>query len=241
MLYSNCVNIFHRSNKKNTYIPKIEINNLKIDRVSKFDFLGVILDENLNWKDHINKISTKISRVIGILCKMKNFMPPFIVPHLTYGILVWGSNTSYLFKLQKKAIRTITKSKYNEHTEPLFKMLNLLKIQDLFKLTVLKFYYNKCHTLLPAYFQAFNLSQRASHHPYNIRTKFMLHINKTNKKLSDIALRNMLPKLINETDSIILDKIFTHSFHEYTFYVKQYMINNYNAACTIDNCYICNQ
>ena len=135
-------------------------------------------------------------------------------------LLVWGSNTSYLFKLQKKAIRTITKSKYNEHTEPLFKMLNLLKIQDLFKLTVLKFYYNYCHTLLPAYFQAFNLSQRASHHPYNIRTKFMLHINKTNKKLSDITLRNMLPKLINETDSIILDTIFTHTFHGYTFYIK---------------------
>ena len=69
----------------------------------------------------------------------------------------------------------------------------------------------------------------------------MLHINKTNKKLSDIALRNILPKLINETDSIILDKIFTHRFHGYTFYIKQYMINNYNAACTIDNCYICNQ
>ena len=69
----------------------------------------------------------------------------------------------------------------------------------------------------------------------------MLHINKTNKKLSDSALRNMLPELINETDSIILDKIFTHSFHGYTFYIKQYVINNYNAACTIDNCYICNQ
>ena len=126
--------IFHTSNKENTYIPIIEINNLKIDRVGKFNFLGVILDENLNWKDHINKISTKISRVTGILCKMKHSMPPFIlktiynsliVPHLTYGILVWGSNTSYLFKLQKKTIRTITKSKYNEHTEPLFKMLNL--------------------------------------------------------------------------------------------------------------------
>ena len=50
-----------------------------------------------------------------------------------------------------------------------------------------------------------------------------------------------LPKVINETDSIILDKIFTHSFHGYTFYIKQNMIDNYNAACTIDNCYICNQ
>ena len=58
-----------------------------------------------------------------------------------------------------------------------------------------------------------------------------------------------LPKMINETkdsildetDSIILDKIFTHSFHGYTFYIKQNMINNYTAACTIDNCYICNQ
>ena len=48
----------------------------------------------------------------------------------------------------------------------------------------------------------------------------------------------MLPKLNNETDSIILDKILAHSFYGYTFYIKQYMINNYNAVYTIDNCYI---
>ena len=59
-----------------------------MDRVSKFDFLGVILDENLNWKDRINKISTKISRVIGILCKMKNFMPPFILKTLYNSLIV---------------------------------------------------------------------------------------------------------------------------------------------------------
>ena len=78
------------------------------------------------------------------------------------------------------------------------KMLNLLKIKDLFILIVVDILLQLLPVFAPCIFSNFNLSQRVSHYPYNIRTKFILHINKTNKKLSGIALRNVLPKLINE-------------------------------------------
>ena len=48
-------------------------------------------------------------------------------------------------------IRIITVSKYNAHTEPLFKALDL-KIQDMLDLSTLKFYYMYVHNNLPAYF-----------------------------------------------------------------------------------------
>ena len=62
-----------------------------------------------------------------------------ILPHLTYTILAWGFDLDRLTKLQKKAIRTISCSKHNAHTDPNFKNLNLLKLKDIFELGMLKF------------------------------------------------------------------------------------------------------
>ena len=74
--------------------------------------------------------------------------------------MAWGisKNSPRLFRLQKKAFRVITNSKFNDHTEPLFKGLNLLKLPDIFEVTVLKFYYNYCHVQLPLYMFIFPVS-----------------------------------------------------------------------------------
>ena len=48
----------------------IEINNITISRVKNVKFLGVILDEKMSWKDHINYISKKISKCIAIMFKL---------------------------------------------------------------------------------------------------------------------------------------------------------------------------
>ena len=64
-----------------------------------------------------------------------------ILSHLQYCILTWGFKSDRLFKLQKRAVRIITCSKYHDHTEPLLKALNLLKIEDIMKIKALKLYY----------------------------------------------------------------------------------------------------
>ena len=78
-----------------------------------------------------------------------------ILPHLSYCILVWGSKiqTNHrLHLLQKKAVRIITNKDYVAHTEPLCKLLNILKAADLFKCSLWKLYYNLTKRQLPAYF-----------------------------------------------------------------------------------------
>ena len=57
--------------------------------------------------------------------------------------------------LQKKAIRLVTNSSYIAHTIPLFVEEKLLKVQDIFKLKLLKFYYKLCNNLLPLYFNSY--------------------------------------------------------------------------------------
>ena len=154
--------MFHSPKKKIQELqPKLVINDINIEQVKDFNFLGITIEEHLNWKLHIDKISKKISRAIGIMNKLKQQLPTFTLKilydsliqcHINYGILSWGFNTTNIFKLQKKSIRVITKVKYNAHTDPLFKNHDILKAQDIFKLNILKFYYNYKHHELPAFF-----------------------------------------------------------------------------------------
>ena len=66
--------IFHNKNKKIIHlVPNITINNIMIERVEDFNFLGITINEMLNWNTHISKLSTKVSKSIGILYKLKSF------------------------------------------------------------------------------------------------------------------------------------------------------------------------
>ena len=61
---------------------------------------------------------------------------PYFLSHMTYGLLLWGNRVEQVSKLKKKSIRLITGSEYLAHSEPLFKELELLKIEDLYKLKI---------------------------------------------------------------------------------------------------------
>ena len=54
--------------------PTLEINNNIIERQPHIKFLGVLLDENLSWKPHINKIQSKIAKNLGLFYKARNLI-----------------------------------------------------------------------------------------------------------------------------------------------------------------------
>ena len=106
--------IFRTANKTIPTIPVITINSLEIK------FLGVFIDELLNWKFHINNKNKNISNSLAIIHLIKNFIPlstrktlyyGLIHPHLSYGVLAWGNThskeISHLKTLQKRAVRFI--------------------------------------------------------------------------------------------------------------------------------------
>ena len=63
-------------------VPVIKINQNEIEKIDKFDFLGVTLDENVYWKAHTDKLATRLSKYSGILNKLKNYLPPYILRNL---------------------------------------------------------------------------------------------------------------------------------------------------------------
>ena len=125
-----------------------------------------MLDECLSWNAHIEMIRNKISKAIGIINHWKFICPQrilfalynsLIISHMLYGILLWGKsdNVQTIDKLQKRAMRLISYSRPLKHTEPLFKVFNLLKFNDINTFKLLKFFYKLSNNSLPPYFDSY--------------------------------------------------------------------------------------
>ena len=154
--------IIHPYNKPLKYNVTIKIHKAICEKKS-IKYLGVLIDSTLSWKEQISNISNKLSRAIGILYKLRPFINTkimtniyyaLIYSHLVYAIEVWGSacdtHLTKLITLQNRAIRLIT---YKDDfpvipgplhpSSPLYLILELLKIKDVFILQTSKFIY-KC-------------------------------------------------------------------------------------------------
>ena len=92
-------------------------------------FLGVLIDENLTWIEHITEIEKKVSKSIGILYRARDILTSndlyllycsLVLPYLQYCVIIWGHNYKSrlikIIKLQEKAIRIATHSTYDTHT-----------------------------------------------------------------------------------------------------------------------------
>ena len=128
--------VFHaiNNNIEGSVIP-VHIDKIPIERVSNLNFLGLNLNENMSRKSHIDIIANKITKFSGVLNSLKRYLPGNILrtlycsmvqSRLTYYVLAWGFNYQRLVKMQKRFMKIIANSRYNEHTEPPFKSLELL-------------------------------------------------------------------------------------------------------------------
>ena len=239
--------VFHMPQKK-VRIPELFIDGKSIEFVSSFNFLGIFLDSNMSWKTHTNFISVKIAKVIGILNKLKHFLPTsvlfniynsLLLPHMNYGLLLWYKSTSRIFILQKKAIRAIACSNYNAHTSKLFRDLRLLKLDDLYKLKILKFIYKLENGHLPYYYYSDIFVKKFSIYPNILRQINNYHIPRINHEFAKSTVRYKVPLLFNTMEDSLKSKIYTHSIDGFRLYIKNSIIQNYQVLCLIPNCYIC--
>ena len=121
------------------------LDGVKLNQDDSAEFLGTTIDSTLSWESHCTKIANRISRSNGLINRVKHMLPPsslrllyhsFIQPHIQYTLPAWGGcsaqNKKRIINIQKRAIRTITKSYHTAHTEPRMKQLGLLKFDDLY-------------------------------------------------------------------------------------------------------------
>ena len=126
------------------------------------------MNSQLNFKSHIEKIQSKIAKGIGNLFKLNKLLPQnalltlyysLVHPHLTYGILIWGSTyKSHLQVLQlsqNKAMRALFEQQLSDRITPVYRKAQILKINDLYKLEVAKFMHQLSNKSLPTFFEKY--------------------------------------------------------------------------------------
>ena len=165
--------------------PKLEIDGTSIECVNSVNYLGTTIDKHLNWQDH-----------------------SFIPSSLNYGISVWGFNTNRLFKLQKRAVRVISKSKFNAHTDPFSKTYRFIKKEDLHKLNVLTFYYKLIHKNISQYFHTNMILAQHSHiHSYPTRNNKKLVAPKIRHEFARKCIKYNITQIVNTTPFCITGKM----------------------------------
>jgi len=195
--------------------PEIILDDTILDRVTNTKFLGVIIDENIKWKLHIEATSKTVSRNIGVMNKLKHYIPErilhslycsLVMPYINYGILVWGNAyktyVQKIFKLQKRAMRVISNSHYRSHAAPLFSKFNITNVYDTFHLELGVFMYKYINGQLPSSFNKYFIKRSDIH---KLETRYKDDFNKTrNKKCSsDRSVKTNGPILWNSIEENI--------------------------------------
>ena len=119
---------------------------VSLERKTYVKYLGVLIDENLSWKHHINYISTKISKGIGIIARLRHLVPrttllniyrSLIKLYFSYGLVAWGQAANAQLNnkvviLQKRVLRLMYLSDYTSQSAPLFACSGILPIKMLY-------------------------------------------------------------------------------------------------------------
>ena len=129
-------------NSDETFDPKIR--DKILDIVEKTKYLGVQIDQTLDWKEHIKCVASKVLRAIGFLKYAKSLVPSttlinlyksIVEPHFRYCCSVWGCCSSTeknrLQRLQNRAARIITGSRFDDSAMPLIEGLGWQTIAEM--------------------------------------------------------------------------------------------------------------
>lgn len=182
---------------------QLYIGDFQIKYTSCCKYLGILIDNRLNWQEHIEYVYKKILKFCGIFYKIRDLLPPqclrmvyysFVHSHILYGIEIYANTCStylnHLTILNNKLIRILfNKNKYT-HVKDLYKIIDSLPILKLHEFVILTFVH-KCifrpvclPDIFSGYFSSSNLVSN-----YNSRRKHDLYINHFNTSFGRKCLK----------------------------------------------------
>ena len=100
--------LFSKTKKKVQVHPTINLNNIQVERTSYQKHLGILLDEKLNFKEHIDSVIPKINKGISVIKKLRHSLPrkssltiykAFLRPLIDYEDIIYdqAQNESFFF------------------------------------------------------------------------------------------------------------------------------------------------
>ena len=210
--------IFRPYQKRLPFIPKIRTNDpvrntpVYLECKEYVKYLGVLIDYKLSWKSHIDSVALKISKTIGLLSKLRHFVPThtlisiynsLIAPYLRYGLVAWGqaskTELDKLLILQKRALRFIFFANRCDHAIPLFLKAKILPINCLHYKLLAETMHDVSNDLVPSNLQDLFLPT-AKVHSYNTRSSASnnFFINKSRLEIKRKSFSRVGVRLWNE-------------------------------------------
>ena len=222
------------------------VDNSHIRRVKQVKNLGLIIDEHLSWSQHIDYISVKLKRNVGILKRMSKTLPTeslimlyktLIEPHIRYCSVVWG-NCGEVLKdklqiFQNRAARIITKTPFdNADHFALLQKLQWLSVRDIINYETGVHMFKAVNHLMPKQINDFFIPL-ASQHSYQTRsmTNGNLYMPTSQLSIEQRALNYKGSKLWNEIPPEIRNAPSLNSFKiKYKNYLIKKDIPDFQAA-----------
>ena len=229
--------LFHAKNKKiPLYFDKIESNEHVIKRVSTTRYLGIFIDEKLNWQEHISYIHKSLLIYYGIFNRIKFFVNKdvvrqlyfaFVFSRIKYGIEVYGScSQEQLLRIQvvqSGLLKLLLKVDRRTNTDYLHRYVRLLKVCDIYKQQLLCFVTNVIHKRVPENFHNYFTYRTTAH---NIRNQgLVIEFGRTN--YGYLTVRNVGARLWNSLSRDIIEKLSQLNFRKH---ISSYYIDTYNET-----------
>lgn len=196
------------------------LNIAKIKEVTQTKFLGVIIDQDINWKAQVDSATNRINKFIYALRQIKNITNvktaissyrAYIESILRYGLIMWGNSTEQnrAFIAQKKCIRAIYGLPPNESCKPLFKELALLPLPSLYIYEICMF----VHKHQELFVKASDLYPRNKRNPDRLVLEDTPKSTKYNKNCLTMCVRiyNKIPSNLK----VLSSKLFKNKLYEW--------------------------
>ena len=148
--------------KASEQVPILHIDGVPIKNEKIVRFLGVLVDEDLSFKQHINFVSQKVSVAIGFMFRgktmlekpqLKSIYNALVLPHLSYCSSIWAINfpthLNRLFLLQKRAARIILGLQYRDPVSRRFTEIGMKTLNDIRDMRCLLLTYKIKHLMAP--------------------------------------------------------------------------------------------
>jgi hypothetical protein len=208
------------SNQNTSVCDKIVFGGHTINKISSTKYLGIIIDDKLNWVEHIKSLTNKVSSLIGIMYRNKNWLPSYckrniyfalVYSNLVYGIEVYGnatlSNLEPLIKKCNNLLRVLQNKPRRTHLFELYSNFTTLPVNLLFKLFTMKLIHRCLYDVSNVPCVISNLFTRGlTIHSHNTRQKnsFILQNTVYHKSISFYgpSMWSNLPLHLQDTTSL---------------------------------------
>ena len=205
--------VIYRSKRKVIEdICELKINHNCIKRVNSITYLGMTIDEHLKWDKHVMNICSKLTRNFHLFYNLRNLLPnhlkrqlyySLVHSRIQYGIEVYGNCAKIMITriqtMQNKLLKVLFKRPFRTPTIDLHNEYKLLKVEDIYRLNLMKFVFNSVRKQSISQFHKYFKFQRTIH-SHETRQQTLLYFERPRTAFGENSIKHTGATIWNSLD-----------------------------------------